>query len=185
MCYVNCEVMIMWKKAALAALSLLCLCAAYLRPVYSVSLPGTELNGTWSAREIAEAERLAGAAAEELTGSAANTPEPETRARLSLAPAEGGTLELAEALLAASDGVELAWEVSVDGVDIGRVSDTSALGEAVLDYIAEGAPPGCVSASLTSDVSMREVFVPEGGCDDTMDVTARLRELTRVSYVAG
>ena len=177
MCYVNSEVMSMWKKIGLAVLALLALAIAYVRPVYSVSLDGMELAGLWDGRTVDDAIALARAD----TG----TPEPERSVRLSILPADGDKLELTRTLLAESDGVQRAWNVSVDGVGIGRTGDASALGEIVLAYIAEDAPSGCVSAGLTSSIELSEVYVPEGRVDDVMVISRRLRDMARVSYTMG
>ena len=130
----------MWKKIGLAVLALLALAIAYVRPVYSVSLDGMELAGLWDGRTVDDARALARAAAEEVARGDTGTPEPERSVRLSILPADGDKLELTRTLLAESDGVQRAWNVSVDGVGIGRTGDASALGEIVLAYIAEDAP---------------------------------------------
>lgn len=185
MCYVNSEVMSMWKKIGLAVLALLALAIAYVRPVYSVSLDGMELAGLWDGRTVDDAIALARAAAEEVARGDTVTPEPERSVRLSILPADGDKLELTRTLLAESDGVQRAWNVSVDGVGIGRTGDASALGEIVLAYIAEDAPSGCVSAGLTSSIELSEVYVPEGRVDDVMVISRRLRDMARVSYTMG
>lgn len=175
----------MWKKTALALLAVFALALAYVRPVYEVSVGGTALAGSWSGGDIAGAQVLAESAAEELSRGGAEVPEPETSMRLSILPAGGDAVTLAKELLAGTDGVQRAWDVTVDGIDIGRTGDATALDEAVLTYIAESAPANCISAGLVSRLELSEVYVPEGRVDDVMAISRRLRELTRVSYTLG
>ena len=135
-------------------------------------------------RALREGVETARAAAEELSRGGAAVSEPETRLRLSLRPAEGTAAELAAALLADTPGVELAWRVSVDGVDIGLAADRSAFEETVLAYIAERAPAESLSTSLASELELRGVFIPEGRATPLAELTGRLRALTAVAYVA-
>lgn len=174
----------MWKKLLFSALALAALAAAYVRPAYSVELDGRPLPGLWSGAALRDGLETARAAAEELSRGGAAVSEPETRLRLSLRPAEGTAAELAAALLADTPGVELAWRVSVDGVDIGLAADRSAFEETVLAYIAERAPAESLSTSLASELELRGVFIPEGRATPLAELTGRLRALTAVAYVA-
>ena len=174
----------MWKKLLFSALALAALAAAYVRPAYSVELDGRPLPGLWSDAALRDGLETARAAAEELSRGGAAVSEPETRLRLSLRPAEGTAAELAAALLADTPGVELAWRVSVDGVDIGLAADRSAFEETVLAYIAERAPAESLSTSLASELELRGVFIPEGRATPLAELTGRLRALTAVAYVA-
>ena len=168
------------KKLVLALAALLTLSAAYLRPVYSLSAGGVPIDGEWSAWEILRSRRAAEAAALELTDAA--VPETEGRLRLALREPRAGSGALARELLALTPGVERGWDVSVDGVDVGRTGDPSALGEALLAAIAEAAPPESLRTGFDSELELREVFAPAGHLDDTMDISARVRSLTRVVY---
>ena len=182
MCYVNSEVMNMWKKAALAAFALVVLAAAYVRPVYTVKVDGVPLPGSWSLSDISGASRMAEAAAAEIARAGTAVPAPDTQLHLSILPGSGDTVELARGLLAATPGVSRAWRVSVDGLDIGLTADGSALGETVLEYIAQSAPADCVSAVLENELELSEVYIPSGRADDLMELSGRLRSLTRVCY---
>ncbi len=173
----------MWKKAALAALAVLALAAAYIRPVYSVTVGSRTLDGSWDGRGLSEAEAMASAAAQEVARGDSRPPRYETHMRLSLAPAGSDAQELARALLTGYEGVQRAYSVSVDGVDIGVAEDATAFDELVLAYIAQCAPVDCVSAGLDSDVELREVYIPQGTADDVMEISARLRRAARVSYI--
>ncbi len=175
----------LWKKLMVSLGALVVLAAAYMRPVCTVSVGGVELPGVWTREEVREAEREALGALAELSRSGSELAQMETRTSFWLLPQTADKLELVRALLAATDGVQRAWNVSVDGVDIGRTDDASALSEVVLAYIAERAPAGCISAGLASSLELTEVFVPEGATDDVMELSARLRNLTRVSYTMG
>jgi hypothetical protein len=122
-------IFVLLKKAALLLVSLLLVAAANLRLVYSVSVDGAPLEGSWSRQSVENAYDAAMAAAEEVARGGAVPPELETEARLSILPARGEVSELAEAILCSAGGVEMAWAVSVDGVELGCVGDISALSE--------------------------------------------------------
>lgn len=173
----------MLKKSLLVLAAVLALAVAYVRPVYSVELDGAELSGSWDRAVIERAGELARMAGEEIARGESETPEPDCSLRLSILPATGELDELTGALLAASPGVQRAWRVTVDGVDIGTVSDASAFDELTLSYIAECTPPGSVSVSLTKNVELDEVFIPTGSADALTDVSARMRSLVSVSYL--
>lgn len=173
----------MWKKAAMAAIAVLAMAAAYVRPVYSVTIGPETIPGDWDRRSLAEAQALAGAAADEVARSDADEPELELAMHLTLGPVETDSGALARELLAGYDGVQRAYRVSVDGIDIGVTKDVSALDEVVLAYIAQYTPADCVSAGLDSEIELEEVYIPSGTADDVMEISARLRDLTRVSYI--
>ena len=141
----------MWKKTALAALAVLALAAAYIRPVYSVTVGSRPLQGSWDKRSLDEASAMAVAAAEEVARSGSQAPVYETKMHLSLLPASSDAPELARELLSGYEGVQRAYRVSVDGVDIGIAEDATAFDEIVLAYIAQYAPVDCVSAGLIND----------------------------------
>lgn len=183
MCYVNCEVIDMWKKTALAALAVLALAAAYIRPVYSVTVGSRPLQGSWDKQSLDEASAMAMAAAEEVARSGSRAPVYETKMHLSLLPASSDAPELARELLSGYEGVQRAYRVNVDGVDIGIAEDATAFDEIVLAYIAQYAPVDCVSAGLDSQVELEEVYIPQGKADDIMDISAKLRGAARVSYI--
>ena len=183
MCYVNYEVRPVLKKSLMILAAVLVLAVAYVRPVYSVELDGAELSGSWDRAVIERASELARMAGEEIARGESETPEPECTLHFSILPATGELGELTGALLAASPGVQRAWRVTVDGVDIGTVSDVSAFDELLLTYVAELTPPDSVSVSLTNSVALDKVFIPTGYADAASDVSTRLRSLVSVSYL--
>ena len=89
----------MWKKTALAALAVLALAAAYIRPVYSVTVGSRPLQGSWDKQSLDEASAMAMAAAEEVARSGSRAPVYETKMHLSLLPASSDAPELARELL--------------------------------------------------------------------------------------
>lgn len=171
------------KKAALLVCALLLVTAANLKLVYSVSIDGQALEGSWSRRSLENAQRAAYAAAEEVSRGATALPEVETRARLSLLPARGDVTELTEAILYSADGVDRAWAVSVDGVELGRAGDISALSESLENIIGTQIPHTAVSAGFDTDIAVWAVAIPEGSESDLMELTAAIRGLARVYYV--
>lgn len=171
------------KKLMLAAAALFALAVAYVRPVCTVSLAGRELPGVWAVGDLAPALSAASAAAEEISRIGGGLPEPETHVSFSLLPASGGETELALTLLAEAPGVEQAWDVTVDGVPVGRTSDRSALGEVLLAAIAEAAPADSLRTGFDSDIELQEVYAPAGSSTDLMELSGRIRSLVRVSYV--
>lgn len=171
-----------WKKLVCSAVALLALGVAYVRPVCTVSIGGQELPGLWTPGDVAAAGRIACAAAEEISRTGEDLPELETRLKLAILPETGGRSELALNLLAESPGIDRAWDVSVDGIVVGRTDDRSALGELLMDTIAETAPAGCIRTGFTSDIELSEVFAPEGTLTDLMDLSSRIRSLVRVTY---
>lgn len=172
------------KKAALLVCALLLVTAANLKLVYSVSVDGRALEGSWSRRSLENAQRAAYAAAEEVARGATALPEVETEARLSLLPARGDVTELTEAILYSAGGVERAWAVSVDGVELGRAGDISALSESLEDIIGTQIPHAAVSAGFVdTDIAIRAVAIPEGTESDLTELTSAIRGLARVYYV--
>lgn len=171
------------KKAAMLLFALLLAAAANLRLVYSVSVDGVPLEGSWTRRSVESAYEAAMAAAEEVSRGAAVPPELDTEARLSLLPAHGEVPELAEAILCASGGVERAWALSVDGVELGRVPDISVLSERLESVIGTQVPHSAVSAGFDSEVDIRPLAIPEGTESDLDRLTAAVRGLARVYYV--
>lgn len=171
------------KKAVLLVCALLLVTAANLKLVYSVSVDGRALEGSWSRRSLENAQRAAYAAAEEVARGATARPEVETEARLSLLPARGDVTELTEAILYSAGGVEQAWAVSVDGVELGRAEDISALSESLEDIIGTQIPHTAVSAGFDTDITIRAVAIPEGTESDLTELTAAIRGLARVYYV--
>ena len=91
--------------ALLLLVSLLLVAVANLRLVYSVSVDGAPLEGSWSRQSVENAYDAAMAAAEEVARGGAVPPELETEARLSILPARGEVSELAEAILCSAGGV--------------------------------------------------------------------------------
>lgn len=171
------------KKAVLLICALLLVTAANLKLVYSVSVDGQALEGSWSRWSLENAQRAAYAAAEEVSRGGTELPELETEARLSLLPARGDVRELTEAILYASGGVEQAWAVSVDGVELGRVGDISALSEELEVIIGTQVPHTAVSAGFDTDIAIRPVAIPEGTESDLMELSRAIRGLARVYYV--
>ena len=172
----------LWKKLACSVAALLALTVAYVRPVCTVSLGGQELPGLWAPGDVAGAERIARSASEEISRSGEDMPEVETHLKLAVLPETGERGELALTLLAESPGVDRAWDVSVDGIVVGRAGDRSALGELLMDAIAEAAPAGSIRTGFTSDIELSEVFAPEGTLTDLMELSSRIRSLVRVTY---
>lgn len=178
------EVMfVLLKKAALLLCALLLVAAANLRLVYTVSVDGRPLEGSWSRQSLENAERAAMAAAEEVARGESCLPQLETRARLSLLPARGEVAELTEAILYSAGGVQQAWAVSVDGVELGRVSDISVLSEELEGIIGSQIPHAAVSAGFDADISIRPIAIPEGTESDLMELSGAIRGLARVYYV--
>lgn len=176
-------IFVLLKKAALLFAALLVAAAANLRLVYSVSVDGAPLEGSWSRRSLENAYDAAMAAAEEVSRGGAVPPELETEARLSILPARGDETELTQAILCAAGGVELAWAVSVDGVELGRVGDISALSEELEGVIGSQIPHSAVSAGFDSEVAIRPVAIPEGTQSDLTELSGAIRGLARVYYV--
>ena len=50
----------------------------------------------------------------------------------------------------------------MDGKAIGLAADRSALGEVLMAAIAEAAPPDSLRAGFSSEIALRELYVPEG-----------------------
>ena len=171
------------KKAALLVCALLLVTAANLKLVYSVSVDGRALEGSWSRRSLENAQRAAYAAAEEVARGATTLPEGETEARRSLLPARGDVTELTEAILCSAGGVERAWAVRVDGVELGRAGDISALSESLEDIIGTQIPHAAVSAGFDTDIAIRAEDITAGTESDLTELTAAIRGLTRVYYV--
>lgn len=174
----------MLRRKLLACLvALLALCAAYVRPAYTVSVGGIELPGKWSRGDIDAAVRSAQAAAEEISRGDAALPELETRLTVNLSSSSGNSSELTLALLAGASGVEQAWDVLVDGVAVGRTDDRTALDEILMAAIAEVAPADSTRTGFDSEITLKEVYVPTGRHTDLMELSSRIRSLVRVSYV--
>lgn len=171
------------KKAALLLVSLLLVAAANLRLVYSVSVDGAPLEGSWSRQSVENAYDAAMAAAEEVARGGAVPPELETEARLSILPARGEVSELAEAILCSAGGVEMAWAVSVDGVELGCVGDISALSEQLESVIGSQIPHSAVSAGFDANIAIRPLAIPEGTQSDLTELSGAIRGLARVYYV--
>ena len=159
------------KKAALLLVSLLLVAAANLRLVYSVSVDGAPLEGSWSRQSVENAYDAAMAAAEEVARGGAVPPELETEARLSILPARGEVSELAEAILCSAGGVEMAWAVSVDGVELGCVGDISALSEQLESVIGSQIPHSAVSAGFDANIAIRPLAIPEGTQSDLTELS--------------
>ena len=172
----------MRRKIVLAAAALLLSALAWLRPVYTLKLAGQALPGEWSLSALSEALDMSSAAAEEIIR-AGEMAEPDISCRLSLRRGGDDALALAREILAATPGVQRAWRLSVDGVELGCAGDLSALSEAMEAYIAEAAPPGSVSASVTGTLRSHEVYIPSGRADELLTLMGGLRSLTRVSYM--
>lgn len=171
------------KKAALLLCALGLVAAANLKLVYSVSVDGQPLEGSWTRESLENARRAAYAAAEEISRLDTALPEIETEARLSLLPAHGDILELTEAIIYSCDGVDMAWAVSVDGVELGCATDISALSETLEGIIGTQIPHTAVSAGFDTDISIRAVAIPEGSESDLTELSGAIRGLARVYYV--
>jgi len=176
-------IFVLLKKAALLLVSLLLVAAANLRLVYSVSVDGAPLEGSWSRQSVENAYDAAMAAAEEVARGGAVPPELETEARLSILPARGEVSELAEAILCSAGGVEMAWAVSVDGVELGCVGDISALSEQLESVIGSQIPHSAVSAGFDANIAIRPLAIPEGTQSDLTELSGAIRGLARVYYV--
>lgn len=171
------------KKALLLLGALGLVAAANLRLVYSVSVDGQPLEGSWTRQDLENAQRAAYAAAEEVSRTETALPELETEARLSLLPARGEVAELTEAILYSAEGVDKAWAVSVDGVELGSVTDISALSETLEVIIGTQIPHTAVSAGFETDIAIRAVAIPEGTDSDLSELSGAIRGLARVYYV--
>lgn len=171
------------KKALLLLGALGLVAAANLRLVYSVSVDGQPLEGSWTRQDLENAQRAAYAAVEEVSRTETALPELETEARLSLLPAHGEVAELTEAILYSAEGVDKAWAVSVDGVELGSVTDISALSETLEVIIGTQIPHTAVSAGFETDIAIRAVAIPEGTDSDLSELSGAIRGLARVYYV--
>lgn len=171
------------KKALLLLGALGLVAAANLRLVYSVSVDGQPLEGSWTRQDLERAQQAAYAAAEEVSRTETALPELETEARLSLLPARGEVAELTEAILYSAEGVDKAWAVSVDGVELGSVTDISALSETLEVIIGTQIPHTAVSAGFETDIAIRAVAIPEGTDSDLSELSGAIRGLARVYYV--
>ena len=72
----------------------------------------------------------------------------------------------------------------MDGEAIGLAADRSALGEVLMAAIAEAAPPDSLRAGFSSEIALRELYVPEGAATDLMELSAMIRSLVRVTWVS-
>ncbi len=171
-----------WKLLLLIP-ALLLVAAANLRTVCTVKVDGRPVEGTWSRRSIARAERLALGMAEEVARGGTALPELETASRLTLLPATGSELELAKEILYSCDGVLRAWALSVDGRFLGWAEDVSALSETMETVIGVQIPVSAVRAGFDSDISIEPAVIPEGWQTDVDTLSRQLHELARVFYV--
>ena len=111
-------------------------------------------------------------------------PELEYDTRWRFAASGRERSELTRAILGEAEGVARVWEVSVDGEAIGLAADRSALGEVLMAAIAEAAPPDSLRAGFSSEIALRELYVPEGAATDLMELSAMIRSLVRVTWVS-
>ncbi len=167
-------------RISLAILSVALLLTANLHVVYSVSVAGSELPGRYSAAQIQAGESAARAAAEEISRYSGECAGYEKYATVRFSPPDGDALSLALALLENSSGVDVAWRVSVDGEDLGKTTDPTALGEVLESILADRAVHDAVSAEFADTIALRRVFVPEGWEYDLMALSRALRDTTQV-----
>lgn len=168
------------KKILLSAAAAALLLCANVRVVFAARVDGQEVSGSFTGRQLAETQRCAAAAAEEIARGQAAEPTLTRQGRLTLRAPSGDTAALLDACLTAADGVQAAWAVTVGGERAGIVTDPSALGEAVESILAQGAVDGAVSAELSEEIQLTRVFIPRGQADDLMDVARSIRERTLV-----
>ena len=157
---------------------------AWLRPMCAVSVDGTRLLGEWRLSDVEAARAEALAAAEEIARGETRLPELEYDTRWRFAASGRERSELTRAILGEAEGVARVWEVSVDGEAIGLAADRSALGEVLMAAIAEAAPPDSLRAGFSSEIALRELYVPEGAATDLMELSAMIRSLVRVTWVS-
>lgn len=168
------------KKILLSVIAAAVLLGANVRVVYAARVDGEELDGTFTGRQLAESNRCAAAAAEEIARAEPDAPELTRHARLTLKSPDGDTATLIDACLERTGGVQAAWLVTVGGERAGVITDPTALGEAVESILALGAVDGAVAADLTEEVRLSKVYIPEGQADDMMAVAKAIRGLTQV-----
>lgn len=168
---------------ALCAFALL-LCAN-LRCVYSVEAAGEELPGLWTRAEIEAASAAALAAAEEVSRAESALPELELHPALRLSPAgagEGSAGELAAGILGHCAGVDAAWRVLVDGVELGTTDDRSVLGELLDGLMASRVSREAVEAQLSGELSFKPVCIPEGRATEDSQLLAAICDAAPVVY---
>ena len=170
------------RKTAALVLGAAAFLLAWLRPMCTVSVDGTRLLGEWRLSDVEAARAEALAAAEEIARAETRLPELEYDTRWRFAASGRERSELTRAILGEAEGV--AWEVSVDGEAIGLAADRSALGEVLMAAIAEAAPPDSLRAGFSSEIALRELYVPEGAATDLMELSAMIRSLVRVTWVS-
>lgn len=156
---------------------------ANLRLCYTVGVGGDSAEGVFTPAQLRDSRRCALAAQEEVARCDEAAPAVCSVPRLTLRAPDGDTQLLTRHILERSDGVKRCWRVYVDGGDAGLCTDPTALGEVIEVIIARGAVEEAVSASLTGEVEVKPVFVPEEAEADLMTVAANIRGVTQVMSV--
>ncbi len=155
-----------------------------LNVVYTVSVDGRELEGSFTSEQLKTAQAAANESAEEITreiSTVINTAEREMR--LSFSEADGDVDELRRALLGTADGVMQAWYVSVDGDRKGMCPDPTALGEVLMDMLAMRAQPTAISVQFEEEIAMVPVYTYDTKVLSVDALALDIRESTSVISV--
>lgn len=173
----------MIRKIILSALALSLMTAANVRTAYIVTVEGNTLEGCYTEAQLKDALFAAERAAEEICRAESSPPEYEIKRVPALRGSDGDVKALGSALIAATEGVDAVWEVTVAGERIGLCNDPSALGEVMEVLLYNGAVREAVSVSFTEEIALRRVYVEEGREYDIMELSAALNSATEVMSV--
>lgn len=175
-----------WKtrfRILLAVLALSLALFSHLRPVYRISIQGEELPGAFSLLQAKAGETQAREVAEEILGSPDSLPRPEKLLRLTLHRADGDPAVLAEAMLLATEGIQSAQEVCVNGIRLGTVEDGAALQRALQRSIRGQMPHAAVSGGISGSLELRPVFTRAGSCTPNSDMILLITGVAPVIYL--
>ena len=175
----------MWKKALMLALSLGLMTAANLRMYCTVSVCGQELDGLYTRKAVERGRLVSTLAAEEILRDKASPPIPDIRLKPSISKPSRQSGELTDALLRATNGVDVTYGVYVKQQRMGAVEDAAELRAQLNSFITNQLPTWAVSGQISEKLNIVRQYSRAGQTTGTADMVLLITGAAPVFYSDG
>lgn len=156
--------------------------AAYLRPCCTVSINGTETEGSYSPLCVRRAMAVYSLAAEEICRESFVPPETELRHSLTIGSRGNDVPALTDALLRHTEGVAAVQSVYVDGIRLGCVAEDCDIGRLLRENVSRQKPNAALYGGYSGSIEKRTVYAPAGTETDSGDMVLLVSGMAPVMY---
>ena len=174
----------MWKRMAALGASAAILLLSCTNIQCKASIDGQLIDGYYSPAQLDRCLLAATMAAEEILPGEASLPLLKKSYRLSFKLPEGSDSTLIDALLQATQGIELVDMVYVNGERLGSVEDSAQLFERLRSFIRSQMPLAAVSGTISGELSIRHRYSRQAQHTAYGDMVLLISGMAPVIYIS-